>query len=418
MSRRLIACALALAVALAPVLGHNARAVPGPDVSSPQAIEETFQRGLQALAGGDPGTAIRLFRAILAEDADLPRVRLELARAYFNAREWEKSRGEFFAVLSGDIPKTVKENIIKFLQAIDARRGFDWNLSIGLSASPQAQRKYDSNTIDINFLGVPLPAKVQRDRDGDYGVQIDGSAEYRYALEGLSGPDVRVTALAQAFADVFEGNGNAADDYQLGGGLGLRGAWAQTTATATAVVSGRMYGGEHYQDRYEVRGNVEWRGTSGLSLFAGAAVGYLDDQITDDRDGRSARLRLGVAHSIGGRSIIGLALDGEDFAADKAWESYLTTSVEAFGSTDLGGGFNASGRIFALNQDYDARNPLLFEARKEQEYGLDIELSKVDTFLFGQFTPFVKVGFSRRNSSIDAYSYTEQRFNVGIRKTF
>jgi hypothetical protein len=207
--------------------------------SSPRAIEASFLEGLAALERGENDAAIRIFRDILASRPDLPRVRLELARAYFQARQWARSRREFFAVLSGDVPKNVKTRIIQFLRAIDARRGFDWDLSVSFYTSPQSARDYDSDTVLIDFLGVPLPFRIERDNDGAYGVRAQGSGEYRFALPGLSGDGATVSGFGGADFDIFEGNGGSADDYLIGAEMGLHGAWPSTTATGSLAASTR-----------------------------------------------------------------------------------------------------------------------------------------------------------------------------------
>ena len=108
------------------------------NLSTPQQIENAFLQGLQLLEAGQPRKAVFLFRQILARDPNLPRVRLELARAYFMMQSWSESRAEFVSVLSGDIPLAAKKNILRFINAIDARRGFDWSAAIGISLSPEA----------------------------------------------------------------------------------------------------------------------------------------------------------------------------------------------------------------------------------------------------------------------------------------
>jgi len=411
--RFLIRFALVFAIALNAPIGAETRAE---TFSSPQAIEEAFQRGLRVLSSGEPAAAVKIFRSILAEHPNLPRVRLELARAYFQAREWELSRREFFAVLSGDVPESVKSNIIRFLQAIDARRGFDWDLSVGFSVSPQATRKYDTDTVIVDVLGTPLPFKFDRSNDGAYGVRINGSAEYRHHLPALSDESVVVTGLAEGFFDIFEGDGSGADDYRFGVGLGLRGAWRRTTASGKVVVSTREFAGERFQNRFEFEGSTEWRSVTGVSLFSSGGAGFIDDKTTDNRDGRAVRLRAGLAKSLAGRSIVGVAIFGEDFDAEARHESYLTLGAELFGTTDLGAGFDGTGRVFLLDQNYDANLPLILETRKEREYGFDLELTKLDLFILDNFTPFVSFGYSRRKSSIDAFSYREYRFNIGLRK--
>jgi len=387
------------------------------EYGSPQAIEETFKAGLESLESGDPETAIRIFRGILAHNSNLPRVRLELARAYFHAREWERSRREFFAVLSGDIPDTVRSRIIQFLRAIDARRGFDWNLSVALATSAQASRDYDTDTVMLDVLGVPLPFTVERDNDGTYGVQVRGSAEFRHNISG-HGATAQVTGFGELQADIFEGNGGSADDRAIGANAGLRAIWPRTTASGSVSLSLREIGGEHFEDRAELRGALEWRHPDGVAVFGSGAIGLVDHHAAEFRDGTSMRARLGVARSIGGRSILGVALLAERLDADGAFESYTTLGGESFGSTDLGAGFDAAVRIFLLNQGFDARAPGFLERRDEWEYGFDIDLAKADLFVFGQFSPFVRAGFSRRDSSIDAFSYNEYRLDIGIRKAF
>ena len=405
-----------LACLAVPIAGQNAAMAT--TYTSPKAIEVDFMRGLRALAVGNNASAIRIFRSILAEHPKLHRVRLELARAYFNAREWERSRREFFAVLSGDIPDPVKARIITFLRAIDARRGFDWNLAVSFAGSPLALRSYDTNKVQINFFGIPLPFEIERDNSGSYGVAATGSAEYRIDIPGLSGNGLRFVGFGQGFFNIFEGNGSGADDYLVGSTMGVRAVWSHTTLVGAAAASTRNFAGDHFEDRVEFQTGVEWRNKSGLALFATGSAGIIDDHLSDFRDGRLLRLRAGLAKSVGGRASVGLALSGEHLDADARFESYTTPGAEIFGTNDFGYGIDAAGRIFTLNRVYNQRNPLFFEKLNEWEYGFDIEVTKNNFFLFDQFSPFLRVGFSRRNSSIDAFSYNEYRFNIGFKKTF
>lgn len=408
---------LAVLVALVTLIAADG-ASGAADYSSPQAIEAAFQEGLQALEGGESDRAIRIFRGILAARPDLPRVRLELARAYFQARQWERSRREFFAVLSGNVPTNVKTRIIAYLRAIDARRGFDWDLSVGFTTSPQSARDYDSNIVLIDFLGIPLPFRIERDKSGTYGIQVQGAAEYRIALPGLGGDSVQSSGFGRAEVDIFEGDGGGADDYLFGIEAGLRGAWARLTASSSLAASKREFGGRAFEDRVELRGSIEWRNPSGLALFGSAAAGMLDDHQSEGRDGVVLRGRMGIAQSFGGRGTLGFATFAERQDSDAEFESFTTAGIETFAITDLGFGLDAVGSLFLLNQEFDARIPGLLEKRDEWEYGVRIELTKADIFLFGQFSPFVQLGLARRDSSLDAFSYNEYRFSVGVRKAF
>lgn len=66
--------------------------------------------------------AIASFRTILADQPELDRVRLELARALFYKREDSLARRHFERVLAGEPPAPVVANIRRFLATIRARR--------------------------------------------------------------------------------------------------------------------------------------------------------------------------------------------------------------------------------------------------------------------------------------------------------
>jgi hypothetical protein len=56
--------------------------------------------------------------------------------------------------------------------------------------------------------------------------------------------------------------------------------------------------------------------------------------------------------------------------------------------------------------------------RRETEIGADVKLNKQDLVIMDAFTPFVKLGASRRRSSIAAFGYDELRFGVGMTRAF
>lgn len=70
--------------------------------------------------------AVQLFEGILAENANLPRVRLELARAYALQGLRDKARSEFNAVLATNPPPVVGDNIQRFLTVLDSQKS--WSL--------------------------------------------------------------------------------------------------------------------------------------------------------------------------------------------------------------------------------------------------------------------------------------------------
>ncbi|WP_367181538.1 tetratricopeptide repeat protein [uncultured Ruegeria sp.] len=146
-----------------------------PAIAAPESakIETVFLGGLADLEQGNAQSAIGKFSSILAIDPNLVRVRLELGFAYFIARQWDRARNEFFTALSGDLPDPVRSKVLGLIREIDARRGFDWDLSLGLTDVGN-QRDYDTDQIVLDFAGLNLPFRLNREKSSEIGMRVTG----------------------------------------------------------------------------------------------------------------------------------------------------------------------------------------------------------------------------------------------------
>lgn len=379
------------------------------------AIEQLFRQGLAALERGDAGGAIRAFRAALALDPRPVRIRLELARALFVAREWDEARREFFAVLSGGLPDTARRNVLAFIRAIDARRGWDWSLSASIEPD-LGGRRYVTDTVDLDFLGSTLPFTLNRADPPPFVVKVASGVEVRAPLPSVG--DVSLLTFAGGFAFLEEAPGSRDDDYTLGVRGGLRAAWPRTTLSAGPRLSRRWVGGALREERLGGEASGERRFDQGRSVFARAEAAALRDPDFSARDGAIWSLRTGGAFSIGGRTTLGAAARLERLSADRDSESYWEPRLEVFGGGDVGGGYRVEATVFHLVRRQDDPAPFFFVARVERETGLDIRISREDVFLFERFTPFVTFGASRRRSNISAFGYDETRLGVGLARAF
>ena len=88
--------------------------------------------------------SIAVFHALLVVQPDLPRVRLELARAFFLKGEDALARNHFRRVLAGNPPAPVVANINRFLAQIRARRG--WTARFGLALAPDSNISSQART--------------------------------------------------------------------------------------------------------------------------------------------------------------------------------------------------------------------------------------------------------------------------------
>ena len=130
--------------------------------------------------------AIAAFHGILVERPELVRVRLELARAFFLAREDSLARRHFETVLAGDIPKPVAANVRRFLNALRARK--QWQVRFGMGVAPDSNIGASSGERTI-MVYVPLfdehipfelddPAK----EESGVGLSVWTGGEYQHRL--------------------------------------------------------------------------------------------------------------------------------------------------------------------------------------------------------------------------------------------
>ena len=230
MSRWLTRCAIALLLAIAFVPGAGAQEPPRPAISTETLIEAArnalakgelddaeflleglepgegdvdeldFLRGMIAMQRGNWQSAIARFRAMLIRNPDLPRPRLELARAFFLEGEDNLARHHFERVLAGKPPEAVVKNVQRYLDAIRARRR--WDAHFGLALAPDSNVN-NASTADIVWLyGLPFRVTDESKPSSGVGLIVWGGAEYQHPLSNRwrlrAGADRPATGAPQA----------------------------------------------------------------------------------------------------------------------------------------------------------------------------------------------------------------------------
>jgi len=380
------------------------------------AIERRFQEGLAALEAGDTETAIRRFTGILAQNPRLHRVRLELARAYFMAEDWAQARREFFAVLSADVPEPVKANIIRFLRAIDDRRGWSWDLDAGLRGGPDDGRRFTSDTVRLNIGGVPLPFAIDEPEGPDWGTFVQAGLERREQLLALPG-GATLSGLARldGLANIYEGS--RFDEEILSTRLAAQLTWPRTLVSLGPDLTWRRLGGEPRERRLGASLSLEHRLPEGVALLGRLGWQRVEDDLSDARDGQLWSGRAGISRSFGGRSTVTAILGVDALDARFGSESYRSGRLELRGTTDLGYGLAPVLSLAATHTRYREQGALFFNRRNDRQLSADLELEKRDLFL-GPFVPFVAVGYTRNISNIELFDYHETRYRLGLRKIF
>ncbi|MDU8942820.1 tetratricopeptide repeat protein [Ovoidimarina sediminis] len=396
------------------------QAAPGQaqSLAEQQAIEARFVRGLTLLDGGRPDAAIAIFSAILAEDPGLVRVRLELARAYFAAGRWQEARREFFLVLSGDIPDPVRQTVLGFVRAIDARRGFDWDLSLALTRAGDG-RSYASDVLFADLgPGPPVPFVLNRRGSGGIGLAYDISAEIRAAVPGLSGRASRVTGFGEVFAFGIEAPGRRFDDRTLGLRTGLRLAAARRTAFAGLAYDTTREGGATVERELRLELAADRRDRRGRSVFGRLEAGVTEDPSLTRSDTRFLRGTLGVGRTFGGNRSVDLRLFGEIVDAERDVEDSREIGLRIGGAADLPFGIRLAPSAFVSRKHFPDPNPVFVDSPDERSFGVSLRVEKTDWFIGPGARPFAEIGYLRTDSDAAAFSHDELVYRLGFERRF
>lgn len=127
------------------------------------------------------GEAIAAFRAILIDQPQLVRVRLELANAFFLRGSDGLSRQQFELVLAGEPPPAMANNIYRFLRAIRARRKWTGYLSANIEQNDNVNSGIQVDTVNLGAFRFVLNQDSQP--RSVTGLSIGTGGEYQYPLD-------------------------------------------------------------------------------------------------------------------------------------------------------------------------------------------------------------------------------------------
>lgn len=404
---------LLLAFALLPAAAH---AVPR-TAAEARAVDAAFVTGLAALDAGAPRQAIPVFLDILAAHPDLVRVRLELGRAFFVDRQWANARREFLLTLSADLPDPVRRNVLRYIREIDARRGFDWSLSVAL-AELRSGEDFRTDRIDLNFGGATLPFTLNRSDDRELGLTFAASASLRTDLPALNGSAFTTGGFGEVFSFGDYAETPALRDISYGARAGLRFAAARTTSSVALSATRRDVGAQHFEDRAGLELGFERRGATGLSVFGTTSYVQVDNAQRDGLDGHSVFAELGLRQSIGGTALVGLSVFGEARRTDFEFDAYDRVGLTLFASVEARFGLSIRPSVTLAHKDFLTPNPLFADDPDERDLSGRLRVEKTDLIIGNGFSPFLEIEAREVKSGIDAFSYTSRDLRFGVQRVF
>ena len=372
-------------------------------------VEREFVEGMSSYSARDYRHAEAMFRRILDRDPRLLRVRLELARTLFMEKKDEQADYHFRLAAAEHPPAQVARNIVRFREAIRARRAWRFNFDIGLAPDSNINSATDKQTVDIYGLPFRLDPNA-RARSGT-GAFAGGDASIR--LNRFGKVPIYLGAYGRwlryrdhHFDDAYAGV-EAGPEFQLGGG--------RLRMTATGLV--RWYGqrrlvtslGTHL-DYEKLVGD---KGTVGGTLL----VRRNDYARRRDVDGWDAEARLSAGRPLG-PTTLGFAYAGiERRWANDPGQAFWREALGIGVLKEIGWGLRPQLAVDLARQVGDG--PLAPFGKRRRDWLLQGSFSiyKRDWNVRG-FAPSLNVTVTRNYSTLSLYKERRVRGEIRLTKAF
>ena len=372
--------------------------------------EVDFLQGSIALARGEWQAAIARFRAMLARDPNLPRVRLDLALAYFGAGE-DGSAAYHFRLALGekDLPPAVRARALGLLDRI--RRRKSWSVTGSVAIAPDSNINAATSARTVGLFG--LPAQLSEDARRTSGVGL--SANIAGGYEWLISEDVRFRASAGLYTRTYRQD--EFNEQILSLRTGPRFLFKKFDFRPELTTRMRRLGGATYNRAtgLELSGNwmigPAWRLTGSVGSERVTYESFLGT-------GRIDALQLGLSHALDRATLLRANTGFRREILDEdaySWREYI---VGFTAKRELPLGFVLTAGPSFRWREFGAPRPILGpEARQDRTLAGHITTSNRHVELFG-FMPEVTVRHERRNSNLQLYDYTRTVVEIAMVRTF
>lgn len=373
------------------------------------AIERDFLDGMRSYEAHDYRSAEAAFRNILDRDPDLLRVRLELARTLFMEKRDEEADYHFRLAAAEHPPTTVARNIVRFREAIRARRSWRFNFDVGIAPDSNINSATDRQTVDIYGLPFQLdPGARARSGTGSF---VGGDVSVR--LNRFGKIPVYVGAYGRwlryrdhDFDDAYAGV-EAGPELQIGGG--------RLRTTATGLM--RWYGGRPLVRSFGARLDYEKLVSDQWTIGGTLLVRHNDYARRRDVDGWDVEMRASANRPLGPTTLgFAYATVERDRALDPGeafWREGLGIGI----LKEIGWGLRPQLSIDVARQVGDAALAPFGKQRRDLLLQGSFSIYKRD-WNFGGFAPSLSITMTRNTSTLTLYHERRLRGEIRLTRAF
>ncbi|MCW2367310.1 tetratricopeptide (TPR) repeat protein [Sphingobium sp. B7D2B] len=397
------------AAAPAAVVSVSAEAYAERLARNPANPELRFRLGMALMEAGRTREAIRQFRHLLADQPQAVRVRLELARAYYVARDYANAERQFRLAGAANLPAIVSANVDRYLKSIREMRSWSFSASFALAPDTNINAATAAETIEL--YGLPFDLSEAARRSSGVGVYGQIGAEWAPRLSA------RVRQRFGAFLSRRDYQGQQFDDMVLSAYLGPRVTLGRFALATAGTASRRWYGGQPYSRMLGGQADVAYYPGTRTAISLQASASDLRHEGATHLNGALLGLSLGVTRSLDKQSLgnLRVGINRHD-AANRAFAqtSYTAGAIYA---RELPMGFSLSLQPGFSYSRFDGVFAAFGAARSDTSYSLGVSALNRKVTL-GRFVPRVGVSHTINESNIALYAYRRTRFDIGVTTIF
>ena len=377
--------------------------------STPNDNEVQFLQAMLDVNAKLYSSAIHRFRGILVRDPKAVRVRLELARTFYLAKDYDNAERQFRFARAGNLPDPVTQNIDHYVAAIRGARRFTYNFSVALA--PDTNINVGPTTTTVGLYGLPFTLSPDARQRSGVGINVSAGGEWSPRISkivrGRIGVQVNTTDYRTS----------SVDDSTVSAYAGpriLTGRWE-----ISPLLSGfnRWYGNRFYNRG--LGGNLQTiyypNAKTGLSATVGAQE--VTFAAPAGQGGLAISGSLGFFRILSPASVLSGAVSMARQNAGLSVYANTVEQVRAGLDRDLTHGITISVQPSYARINYDAAQAAFGVPRRDRQVQMQVSILNRRIDLYG-FTPRLAYTFTHNASNISLYAYDRSQVHMGLTRAF
>ncbi len=368
--------------------------------------------GTSAMNVGDTRLAVQKFQQMLAIDPSLHRVRLELAAAYFQLKQYEDARREAEAVKQARPPEAVVRNIDRLLAAIEqSTKTLYWNVRFSQGIQWDSNISSGPDQKVLNVTGGTLTLNNDTAEIGDWASISNFSGNVLYDFGQKQGFMWNTTA--DLYNQFYFHNGK----YNYGLADVSTGLWwvgPRDILKLPLGVAKQEFGSDPLSTIYHVRPSWEHYFSSSFSvkaLYAYSKERFFPEE-NKDQDNVTNRYEITPNfYFLNRRHIVSISGGYEQSAAEVRRFSYTAP----YGAVSYYTRFPTDTDFFIRyqysNRDYKAAPLLYSEDRVDRRHAFSVALSQ--EFL-KHFFASLAFNYIDNRSNLELYAFRKQTYTLSV----